>query len=86
MKLPSGDAAGNFERAWESKMNTYQSSYSRSLDRSEDFWREQAEKIDWFQGPQEIRSIDEAGLDRWFRGGKLNTCYLARPARSARFR
>ncbi len=76
MKSPGGEP-GDFERAWESKMNTYKSYYSRSLDLSEDFWREQAKKIDWFQEPQQIRSTDEAGLDRWFQGGKLNTCYLA---------
>ncbi len=58
-------------------MNTYQVEYIRSLQDPEDFWREQAEQIKWFRRPEQILSRDENELPRWFRGGKLNTSYLA---------
>lgn len=55
----------------------YQEFYNRSLSAPEDFWKEQAEKIDWFRFPPTILSKDEQGLYRWYEGGKLNTSYLA---------
>ncbi len=56
---------------------TYQQQYRRSLRHAEEFWREQARGIHWFREPQQILSRDETGHHRWYRGGKLNTCYLA---------
>jgi acyl-coenzyme A synthetase/AMP-(fatty) acid ligase len=56
---------------------TYESLYSRSLDHSEGFWREQAQQIHWFKFPKNILTRDREGLARWYKGGKLNTCYLA---------
>ena len=50
---------------------------TRSLQDREAFWREQAAKIHWFQPPSDILTQDEDGLYRWFRGGQLNTAYLA---------
>ena len=43
----------------------------------EEFWRRQAEQIRWFKEPEEILCQDSDGHCRWFRGGKLNTSYLA---------
>lgn len=43
----------------------------------ETFWREQAQNIHWFKFPKTMLSTDKYGLSRWYKGGKLNTCYLA---------
>lgn len=55
----------------------YIRAYRKSIEQADQFWMEQAEKIHWFEKPKIARSIDENGLDLWFKGGKLNTCYLA---------
>jgi acyl-coenzyme A synthetase/AMP-(fatty) acid ligase len=55
----------------------YASEYRRSIDEPEDFWREKAREIAWFEFPQTILDQDTNGAWRWFRGGKLNTCWLA---------
>jgi acyl-coenzyme A synthetase/AMP-(fatty) acid ligase len=56
---------------------TYNSEFNRSIADPEAFWMEQAQQIKWYQKPQKSISIDENGFYRWFKGGKLNTCYLA---------
>jgi acyl-coenzyme A synthetase/AMP-(fatty) acid ligase len=55
----------------------YISEYRRSIDDPEGFWREKAADIDWFEFPPTILDQDPNGAWRWFRGGKLNTCWLA---------
>ncbi len=55
----------------------YQELYDRSFNAPEDFWREQAQQIDWFKFPTKILSKNREGLYRWYKGGKLNTCHLA---------
>ena len=55
----------------------YQTIYDRSLANPEGFWREQAQTIHWFKFPENMLTKDEEGLYRWFKGGKMNTCYLA---------
>ena len=56
---------------------TYQSFYDQSLATPIDFWKEQSSQIHWFEEPEEILYTDEHDLYRWFKGGKLNTSYLA---------
>ncbi len=57
---------------------TYQQHYEQSLkDSGVDFWKEQAKSIAWFEFPKTILSQDDEGLCRWYKGGKLNTAYLA---------
>jgi acyl-coenzyme A synthetase/AMP-(fatty) acid ligase len=56
---------------------SYNALYKRSIDAPEGFWREQAQAIHWYKFPESILSKDKHGLARWFKGGKLNTCYLA---------
>lgn len=51
--------------------------YNRSIAQKENFWREQADEITWFKKPESILSKDENGFYRWFKGGKMNSCYLA---------
>ncbi|MBA1145451.1 propionyl-CoA synthetase [Ectothiorhodospiraceae bacterium WFHF3C12] len=55
----------------------YEVEYRRSITDPEGFWREAAEDIEWFDAPAEILGTDENGNHRWYRGGKLNTAYLA---------
>ena len=55
----------------------YQDMYQHSLQSPKSFWKEQAENLDWFTFPESILSHDEEGLPRWYKGGKLNTAYLA---------
>jgi acetate--CoA ligase len=56
---------------------TYTELYNRSLTNPEGFWREKAQAIHWFKFPKTMLSKDKDGLYRWYKGGKLNTCYLA---------
>lgn len=56
---------------------TYQEQYKSSLENPSEFWEEQAKAITWFDFPKEIQSIDEEGLTHWYKGGKMNTSYLA---------
>jgi len=56
---------------------TYAAEYRRSIDDPVAFWREKAAQIDWFQFPTTILDRDPNGASRWFRGGKLNSCWLA---------
>ena len=51
--------------------------YKENLQQSADFWKEQAQEIDWFTFPPTILSKDEEGLYRWYKGGKMNISYLA---------
>jgi acyl-coenzyme A synthetase/AMP-(fatty) acid ligase len=55
----------------------YASEYRRSIDDPEGFWREKARDIAWFDFPKTILDQDANGAWRWFRGGKLNSCWLA---------
>jgi len=55
----------------------YAETYQQSLADPEGFWREQATQIPWFEAPSTVLDQDENGVWRWFRGGKLNTCYVA---------
>ena len=55
----------------------YEALYRHSLSDPEDFWAEQARSIDWFEFPQQILSPDGSNGNRWFAGGRLNTCHLA---------
>lgn len=56
---------------------SYAEKYQFSIDNPEAFWAEQATNISWFEAPRQTLSIDEKGFYRWFKGGKMNTAYLA---------
>ncbi|MCH2085170.1 MAG: propionyl-CoA synthetase [Saprospiraceae bacterium] len=55
----------------------YQDFYNESIDQPAAFWEKQAQKLDWFSFPEEVLYKDEHDLYRWFKGGTMNTCYLA---------
>ncbi|NBA76949.1 acetate--CoA ligase [Emticicia sp. ODNR4P] len=56
---------------------SYAEKYQFSIDNREAFWAEQAQQISWFEAPEQTLSVDEKGFHRWFKGGKMNTAYLA---------
>ncbi|MBT8253963.1 MAG: acetate--CoA ligase [Flavobacteriaceae bacterium] len=58
-------------------MRTYKAFHQKSITDYESFWKEQAEKIDWFKFPETIYSKSDEGFDRWYSDGTLNTSYLA---------
>lgn len=58
-------------------MGKYKDMYNRSIQDPEGFWMEQAEKVQWFEKPRKALSKDENDLYRWYKGGKINTSYLA---------
>jgi acyl-coenzyme A synthetase/AMP-(fatty) acid ligase len=58
-------------------MEDFNTHYRQSIEYPEVFWMEQAKAIEWFVPPEQGISIDENGRSRWFKGGKLNTSYLA---------
>lgn len=55
----------------------YNSEFRRSIDRPDEFWREQAANIDWFKSPETIWQATENGHGVWFPDGELNTCDVA---------
>jgi len=56
---------------------SYSNEFKESIEKPEQFWLRQAQKIDWFKFPEKILTQDERGFYRWFEGGFLNTCFLA---------
>lgn len=56
---------------------SYADLYRQAQTDPETFWSERAAEIDWFAWPERVLDQDPDGAWRWFRGGKLNTCYLA---------
>ena len=56
---------------------TYAQEYDHSINHFEEYWQEQAKGVHWFKAPQSGLSKDKDGLYRWYKGGQLNTCYLA---------
>jgi acetyl-CoA synthetase len=54
----------------------YDALYRRSLEDGDGFWREQAQRIDWYRAPTIIggASFDPVEI-RWFEDGVLNLCH-----------
>ncbi|WP_372622326.1 propionyl-CoA synthetase [Alteromonas stellipolaris] len=55
----------------------YHQEYQASIDNPEAFWLDKAQHLDWFTPPQTALSENTNGYPQWFKGGKLNTSYLA---------
>lgn len=51
--------------------------YNKSITSSEEFWAEQANRLEWYNQPSNILSTDKNGYPLWFADGNLNACYLA---------
>ncbi len=54
----------------------YKESYKRSIQDPEEFWKEQAQNLEWYKQPSQIVSKDDNNQIRWFVDGKLNVSYL----------
>lgn len=50
--------------------------FEKSINDRENFWKEQAKEIKWFEFPSKITSKDKFDYTQWFADGKLNMCYL----------
>jgi acetyl-CoA synthetase len=60
------------------KAEDYRRMYQQSLENSDEFWHQQAERLDWYRFPRTISDVsyDRADLHiRWFEDGILNACY-----------
>ncbi len=55
----------------------YADIHRRSLQEPEAFWAEQAAGLHWDQPWEQVLDSSSAPMHRWFRGGRLNTCYNA---------
>ena len=56
----------------------YQQLYKQSVESPDEFWAEQAKRLDWFKSPTIIKntSFDEDKLNiKWFEDGQLNVAY-----------
>ncbi|WP_445716392.1 acetate--CoA ligase [Flavobacterium sp.] len=51
--------------------------YNKSITSSKEFWKEQANQLEWYNLPSNILSTDKNGYPLWFADGNLNACYLA---------
>jgi propionyl-CoA synthetase len=54
----------------------YDDVYKKSIEQPEEFWGEAAKDIHWFKEWDAVLTPED-GYYRWFKGGKLNTCYNA---------
>lgn len=50
--------------------------FKQSIDQKEDFWKQQAEAIQWFEFPKQILSKDQNNYPQWYSDGRLNMCHL----------
>jgi len=55
----------------------YQTLYDRSMQDPSAFWAEAAELIDWDRPWDRVLDDSNPPFYRWFKGGRLNTCYNA---------
>jgi acetyl-CoA synthetase len=60
------------------KQDEYPELYRRSVENPDQFWAEQAQRIDWINPFTEVRDVSFQREDlhiRWFADGSLNACY-----------
>jgi propionyl-CoA synthetase len=58
-------------------MGTFDEVYDRSLADPEGFWGDAATAIHWDSPPEKVLDDSNPPFYRWFRGGRLNTCFNA---------
>ena len=58
-------------------MNNYRDVHRASIDTPEDFWAEAATGIDWDKPWDKVLDNPDPQTYRWFKGGRLNTCFNA---------
>ncbi|NHA67876.1 propionyl-CoA synthetase [Phycicoccus flavus] len=55
----------------------YAAAFQRSLSDPEGFWGEAARAVEWSTEPTSVLDDSNPPFYRWFRGGRLNTCFNA---------
>lgn len=60
-----------------SQPQSYADFYHRSIEDSDAFWTEEAQRIDWKQPFQRVCNNDNPPFARWFEGGLTNLCHNA---------
>ncbi|GAB5535575.1 MAG: acetate--CoA ligase [Rubricoccaceae bacterium] len=71
---PSDDVRS---RAHIGSMEEYDAMYRRSVDDSEGFWREQADRVHWMRPFDTVRDVSYDPHEvhiRWYLGGQINAC------------
>jgi acetyl-CoA synthetase len=64
------------ERSYVKSLDQYREMYRRSVEDPEEFWREQANLLEWFHPPRNIMDVDMDEVDfAWYSGGRLNACF-----------
>ena len=64
------------EKSHIQNMDEYKNLYDRSIKDPEDFWAEQAERLDWYKKWDKVSNNDFTKAQiKWFEGGKLNVSY-----------
>ena len=58
-------------------MSKYQEAFNLSLSDPEKFWGNAADQVKWIKKYDKVVHCDDPPFYRWFKGGKINTCYNA---------
>ena len=58
-------------------MSKYQEAFNLSLSDPKKFWGNAADQVKWIKKYDKVVHCDEPPFYRWFKGGKINTCYNA---------
>ncbi len=58
-------------------MSKYQTLYRRSLEDPAGFWGEAAADLVWERPWDKVIDLEAKPVPRWFKGGRMNTCYNA---------
>ena len=53
----------------------FDSMFDRSITNKHDFWKEQANEIDWYKPPSIILDDSDPTAPLWYPDGELNVCY-----------
>ena len=58
-------------------MSKYQETFDYSLSNPKEFWSKAAEDVVWIKKFENVIHTDGPPFYKWFKGGKINTCYNA---------
>ncbi|MDR1475734.1 MAG: acetate--CoA ligase [Holosporales bacterium] len=53
----------------------YKELYDFSIEKPEEYWRAQLERLSWVKHPESVLEKNRFGNDEWFADGKINACY-----------
>ena len=58
-------------------MGKFDEAFQKSIENPEEFWAEAAKEITWYKECEKVLDTSNSPFNRWFAGGKMNTCYNA---------